>query len=101
MSREGPSVDSVLVVREYADVFPTDLPSLPPERDIDFAIDLEPGTRPISIPPYRMAPAELTELSVQLKDLLEKGFIRPSVSPWGAPVLFVKRKDGTLRMCID
>ena len=101
MSREGPSVDSVPVVREYADVFPTDLPCLPPERDIDFAIDLEPGTRPISIPPYRMAPAELRELSVQLKDLLEKGFIRPSVSPWGAPVLFVKKKDGTLRMCID
>ena len=99
--REGPSVDSVPVVREYADVFPTDLPGLPPERDIDFAIDLEPGTRPISIPPYRMAPAELRELSVQLKDLLEKGFIRPSVSPWGAPVLFVKKKDGTLRMCID
>ena len=101
VSREGPSVDSVPVVREYADVFPTDLPGLPPERDIDFAIDLEPGTRPISIPPYRMAPAELRELSVQLKDLLEKGFIRPSVSPWGAPVLFVKKKDGTLRMCID
>lgn len=84
VSREGPSVDSVPVVREYADVFPTDLPSLPPERDIDFAIDLEPSTRPISIPPYWMAPAELRELSVQLKDLLEKGFIRPSVSPWGA-----------------
>ena len=65
MSREGPSVDSVPVVREYADVFPTDLPGLPLERDIDFAIDLEPGTRPISIPPYRMAPAELRELSVQ------------------------------------
>ena len=84
MSREGPSVDSVPVVREYADVFPTDLRGLPPERDIDFAIDLEPDTRPISIPPYRMAPSKLRELSVQLKDLLEKGFIRPSVSPWGA-----------------
>ena len=101
MSREGPSVYLRNVVREYTDVFPTDLPGLPPERDIDFAIDLEHGTRPISIPPYRMAPAELRELSVQLKDLLEKGFIRPSVSPWGAPVLFVKKKDGTLRMCID
>ena len=84
MSREGPSVDSVPVVREYADVFSIDLPGLPPERDIDCAIDLEPGTRPISIPPYPMAPAELRELSVQVKDLLEKGFIRPSVSPWGA-----------------
>ena len=79
----------------YRSTWPT------PERDIDFAIDLEPGTRPISIPPYRMAPAELRELSVQLKDLLEKEFIRPSVSPWGAPVLFVKKKDGTLKMCID
>ncbi|KAH0660902.1 hypothetical protein KY289_029650 [Solanum tuberosum] len=101
VSREGSSVDSVPVVREFADVFPTDLPGLPPDRDIDFAIDLEPDTRPISIPPYRMAPAELRELSAQLEDLLGKGFIRPSVSPWGAPVLFVKKKDGTMRMCID
>ena len=68
---------------------------------IDFAIDLEPGTKPISIPPCRMAPAELKELKDQLQDLLEKGFIRPSVSPWGAPVLFVKKKDGSMRMCID
>ncbi|XP_049378066.1 LOW QUALITY PROTEIN: uncharacterized protein LOC125842802 [Solanum stenotomum] len=101
VSREDSSVDSVPVVREFADVFPTDLPGLPPDRDIDFAIDLEPDTRPISIPPYRMAPAELRELSAQLEDLLGKGFIRPSVSPWGAPVLFVKKKDGTMRMCID
>jgi len=83
------------------DVFPTDLLGVPPERDIDFVIDLEPGTKPISIPPYRMAPAELKELKEQLEDLLKKGFIRPSVSPWGAPVLFVKKKDGTMRMCID
>ncbi|WMV58989.1 hypothetical protein MTR67_052374, partial [Solanum verrucosum] len=70
-------------------------------REIDFGIDLLPDTQPISIPPYRMAPTELKELKEQLKDLLEKGFIRPSQSPWGAPVLFVKKKDGSLRMCID
>ena len=74
---------------------------MPPDRDIDFCIDLEPGTRPISIPPYRMAPAELRELKAQLQELLNKGFIRPSASPWGAPVLFVKKKDGSFRMCID
>ncbi|XP_069147009.1 uncharacterized protein [Solanum lycopersicum] len=73
---------------------------VPPDRDIDFSIDLEPGTKPISIPPYRMASAELKELKDQLQDLLSKGFIRPSVSPWGSPVLFVKKKDGTMRMCI-
>ena len=72
-----------------------------PDRDIDFCIDLEPGTRPISIPPYRMAPAELRELKAQLQELLSKDFIRPSASPWGAPVLFVKKKDGSFRMCID
>ncbi|KAH0642064.1 hypothetical protein KY289_033038 [Solanum tuberosum] len=85
----------------YVHVFPTDLPGLSPERDIDFPIELEPGTWPISIPPYRMASAELRELSVQLEDLLGKGFIRPSVSPWGAPVLFVMKKYGTMRMSID
>ncbi|WMV24606.1 hypothetical protein MTR67_017991, partial [Solanum verrucosum] len=78
-----------------------DLPGVPPEREIDLGIDLLPDTQPISIPPYRMAPAELKELKGQLKDLLGKGFIRPSHSPWGAPVLFVKKKDGCLRMCID
>ncbi|XP_055824467.1 uncharacterized protein LOC129892996 [Solanum dulcamara] len=100
-SIESPPIDTVLVVKEFSDVFPTDLPGIPPDRDIDFAIDLEPGTKPISIPPYRMAPVELKELKDQLQDLLSKGFIRPSVSPWGAPVLFVKKKDGTMRMCID
>ena len=100
-SVEPPSMDSVPVVQEFLDVFPSDLPGVPPDRDIDFAIDLEPGTKPISIPPYRMAPAELKDLKDQLQDLLSKGFIRPSVSPWGAPVLFVKKKDGTMRMCID
>ena len=88
-------------MNEFPDVFPEELPGLPPEREIDFAIDVLPDTKPISIPPYRMAPAELKELKEQLKDLLEKGFIRPSSSPWGAPVLFVRKKDGSLRMCID
>src|SRR5687767_907514 len=96
-----PSLESVPVVSEFPDVFPDDLPGIPPKREIDFGIDLLPDTRPISIPPYRMAPAELKELKEQLKDLLDKGFIRPSISPWGAPVLFVRKKDGTLRMCID
>ncbi|KAH0698841.1 hypothetical protein KY284_013056 [Solanum tuberosum] len=83
------------------EVFPDDLPGVLPEREIDFGIDLLPDTQPISIPPYRMAPAELKELKEQLKDLLDKGFIRPSISPWGAPVFFVKKKDGSLRMCND
>ena len=98
---ESPTLQSVQVVNEFIDVFPEKLPGLPPEREVEFGIDLILGTQPISIPPYRMAPAELRELKEQLKDLLEKGFIRPSVSPWGAPVLFVRKKDGTLRMCID
>ena len=68
---------------------------MPPDRDIDFCIDLEPATRPIFIPPYRMAPSELRELKAQLQELLTKGFIRPSASPWGDPVLFVKKKDGS------
>ena len=89
------------MVNEFIDVFPEDLPGIPPKREIEFGIDLLPDTQPISIPPYRMAPAELKELKEQLKDLLEKGFIRPSISPWGAPVLFVRKKDGSLRMCID
>ena len=77
------------------------MPGLPPEREIEFCIDVVPGTDPISMPPYRMAPAELSELKEQLQELLDKGFIQPSTSPWDAPVLFVKRKDGSLRLCID
>ncbi|KAL0539443.1 hypothetical protein IC582_023655 [Cucumis melo] len=95
------SLSSKPVVREYPDVFLDELPGLPPPREVDFAIELEPGTAPISKAPYRMAPAELKELKVQLQELLDKGFIRPSVSPWGAPVLFVKKKDGSMRLCID
>ncbi|KAL0543736.1 hypothetical protein IC582_018840 [Cucumis melo] len=95
------SLSSEPVVRDYPDVFPEELPGLPPHREVEFAIELEPGTVPISRAPYRMAPAELKELKVQLQELLDKGFIRPSVSPWGAPVLFVKKKDGPMRLCID
>ncbi|KAL0549596.1 hypothetical protein IC582_014082 [Cucumis melo] len=95
------SLSSEPVVRDYPDVFPEELPGLPPHREVEFAIELEPGTVSISRAPYRMAPAELKELKVQFQELLDKGFIRPSVSPWGAPVLFVKKKDGSMRLCID
>ena len=95
------NVEDVLIVRDFVDVFPEELPGLPPDREIQFKIKLLPGTAPISKAPYRMAPAELKELQAQLQDLLDKRFICPSHSPWGAPVLFVKKKDGTLRMCID
>ncbi|KAA0051193.1 ty3-gypsy retrotransposon protein [Cucumis melo var. makuwa] len=87
------SLSSEPMVRKYPDVFPDELPGLSPLRVIDFAIELEPDTAPISRAPYRMAPVELKELKVQLQELLDKGFIRPSVSPWRAPVLFVKKKD--------
>ena len=80
------------ILSEFANVFLTDLPSIPPKREIKFCIDILPNTQPISIPPYRMAPVELKELKVQLQDLLDKGFIRPSTSPWGALVLFIKKK---------
>jgi len=91
----------MFVVQEFMDVFPDDIPGLPPKREIEFAIDLIPGASPVSISPYRMAPTELAELKKQLEDLLEKQFIKPSVSPWGALVLLVKKKDGSSRLCID
>jgi hypothetical protein len=94
-------VKKIPVVCEYADVFPNELPGMPPDRDIEFAIELQPGTTPISKRPYRMPPAELAELKKQLQELLDKGFIRPSTSPWGCPALFVKKKDESLRLCID
>ncbi|XP_072071943.1 uncharacterized protein [Arachis hypogaea] len=89
------------VVQDFSDVFPEDIPSFPPTREVEFSIELMPGTGPISIAPYRMAPLELTELKNQLEELLQKGFIRPSASPWGAPVLFVKKKDGSMCLCVD
>ena len=91
----------VPVVNEFFDVFPEDLPGLPPDREIEFEIELSPGIEPISIAPYRMAPAELKELKVQIEELLSKGFVKTSTSPWGAPVLFFKKKDGSLHLCID
>ena len=94
-------LEEVDIAREFPDVFPDTLPGLPPDRQVEFTIDLEPGSAPVSKAPYRMAPKELDELKVQLQELLDLGFIRPSVSPWGAPVLFVKKKDGTMRMCVD
>ena len=94
-------LEDIPVVREFPDVFPDDLPGLPPDREIDFHIELAPRTEPISRAPYRMAPAELKELKVQMEEMVNKGFFRPSTSPWGAPVLFVKKKDESMRLCID
>ena len=89
------------VVRDFQDVFPDNLPSLPPPRQLDFRIDLVPSAAPVAKSPYRQAMSELQELEAQLQELQSLGFIRPSHSPWGAPILFVKKKDGSFRMCID
>ena len=89
------------MLNEFMDVFSEEIPGLPPQREIDFSIETIPGSAPTSKVPYQMSIPDLTELKIQLQELLDKGYIRPSVSPWGAPVLFVKKKDGTLRMCID
>ena len=94
-------LEEIPVVCDYPDVFPDDLPGLPPDRDIEFLIELQPGTAPISKRAYRMPPKELAELKTQLQELLDKGYIRPSSSPWGCPALFVKKKDGCLRLCVD
>ena len=99
--QEGTRLEDIPIVKEFPDVFPDDISGLPPDREMEFTIDLIPGTELISIPPYRMAPTELRKLKAQLEELLSKGFIRPSISPWGAPVLFVKKKDGSLWWCID
>jgi hypothetical protein len=92
--RKGPSLDQYPVLSEFKDVFLNELPRLPPERELDFAIELKPGVEPISKTLYRMTVPELCELKMQLKELLDLGLIRPIVSPWGAPVNFVKKKDG-------
>jgi hypothetical protein len=94
-------IQDIPVVCEYLDVFPEEFPGLPPERDVEFVIELKPSTAPISRRSYCMSPNELAELKTQLQDLLEKGFIRPSSSPWGYPAIFVKKKDQTLQMCVD
>src|SRR4051812_24753193 len=89
-------IERLKVVCEFPEVFPDEIPDVPLEREVEFSIDLVPGTRPVSMAPYRMS-----ELKKQLEELLEKRFVRPSVSPWGAPVLLVKKKDGSMRLCID
>ncbi|GKB55769.1 putative reverse transcriptase domain-containing protein [Tanacetum coccineum] len=94
-------LEDIPVVKEFPDVFPKDLPGLPPVRQVEFQIDLIPRAAPVARTPYRLAPLEMQELSNQLQELTDRGFIRPSTSPWGAPVLFVKKKDGSFRMCID
>jgi hypothetical protein len=95
------ALEDINVVREYPDVFPAELPGMPPDRDIEFLIELLPGTPPISMMPYRMPINELVELKKQIAELQAKGFIRPSSSPWGAPMLFVEKKDVTQWMCVD
>nr|GFB68230.1 putative reverse transcriptase domain-containing protein [Tanacetum cinerariifolium] len=94
-------LEYIPIVREFLDVFPKDLLGLPPSREIEFRIDLIHGAMPVAKSPYRLAPTEMQEMANQLKELKDKGFIRPSSSPWGALVLFVKKKDGSFRMCID
>merc|ERR1719328_626473 len=91
----------VPVVKDFPDVFPEELPGMPPDRDIEFLIELLPGTGPISKRPYRMPAQDLEEIKKQLKELLDKGYIRPSSSPWGSPVLLVEKKDGSLRMVVE
>jgi hypothetical protein len=95
------AAESISVVEEFMDVFLEELPGMPPERDVEFYIDLIPGTARIAKRPYCMAPTELAELKLQIAELHQKGYIRPSSSPWGGPVLFVTKKDGSMRMCID
>src|SRR3954449_2203316 len=96
-----PDLEYIPVVHDFPDVFPEELSGMPPDRCVEFIVDLIPGTAPISRRPYKMAPRELAELKIQLEASLAKGFIRPSSSPWGCPVLFVMKKDGTERMCVD
>ena len=89
------------VLDEFPNVFLEEIPGLPPQWEIDFSIEILPWSAPVSKIPYGLSIPELTELKIQSQSLLDKGYIRPNVSPWGAPVLFVKKKDGTLRLCID
>jgi hypothetical protein len=95
-----PNLEHYVVLEDFEDVF-KEVPGLPPRRDIDFSINLMPGAAPVSKTPYRMSTPELKELQMQLEEVLKKGYIWPSVSPWGSPVLFVRKKDGTLSLCID
>jgi hypothetical protein len=97
----GLSLDQVQVVCEYPNVFPEELPDMRPDRDIEFIIELIPGTAPIAQRPYRMNPKELEELKKQLVYMLNKGLIHPNASPWGSHILFVDKRDGTIRLCVD
>ncbi|KAL4369710.1 hypothetical protein GQ457_05G021670 [Hibiscus cannabinus] len=92
---------TIPVVSEFVNVFPMELPGFPSTRELEFEIDIQPETNPVSITPYRMAQIELKELKKQIEELQDKGFIRPITSPWGAPILFVKKNDGSMRLCID
>lgn len=94
-------IDELQVVRDLPEVFPDDISDVPPEREVKFSIDLVHGTRPVSLAPYMMSASELIKLKKQLEDLLEKRFMRPSVLPWGALVLLVKKKDDSMRLCVD
>ena len=94
-------LETIPIFKEFLEVFPKELIGLPPDRELEFTIDLIPSSAPVSQAPYRMAPSELKELKVQLQDLVDIGFIRPSTSPWEASMLFMKKKDGSLRLCID
>ncbi|GKD45256.1 hypothetical protein Tco_1269901, partial [Tanacetum coccineum] len=98
---EGKRIEDVPIVRDFPEVFPEDLSGIPPARQVEFQIDLVPGAAPVARAPYRLAPSEMKELAEQLQELSDKGFIRPNSSPWGALVFFVKKKDGSFRMCID
>jgi hypothetical protein len=95
------SIEEIPVVREFLVVFPDDLPWMPPERDIEFKIGLQPGTAPVTKSPYKIIWEKLAEVKTQLKDLLDKGFIRPNSLPWGCPALFVSKKDKDLCLCVD
>ncbi|XP_027357511.1 uncharacterized protein LOC113866910 [Abrus precatorius] len=99
--KDDPMIDEIPIVREYPEVFPKNIPGLPLEREVKFSIDLVPGAGPVSMAPYRMSPVELAKLKQQLEELFEKQFVRPSVSLWGAPILLVKKKDGSMRLCVD
>ena len=100
-TKEEVKIQNIPVACDFPDVFPEELPRIPPERQVEFRIDLVPGATPIAKSLFKLALTEMQELSSQLSELLNKGFIRPNFSPWGAPILFVKNKDGSFRMCID
>jgi hypothetical protein len=98
---QKPSLEENPILKYFRDVFPEEVSGLPPKRDIDFSIELVLGVVPMSRTPYRMSTLDLVELKLQLKEILDKGYIQPSVSPWEAPTLFIKKNNGTLRLCIE